>query len=62
MSFTDPTLAAGGGLSLYLTRSLVLRPDVRVLWALSDGERHAIVMATASLGWRFEFRSVTPSR
>jgi hypothetical protein len=61
-SFADPTLVAGAGVDIALSRNVVLRPDVRVLFAV-DGGRHATTtVAVVNLGYRFEHRPVTPAR
>lgn len=61
-SFTDPTLVLGTGVDVALSRNVVVRPDVRVLWAIADGRRHPVTVATVSLGYRFEHKPVTPTR
>jgi hypothetical protein len=61
-SFTDPTVALGTGVDIALSRTVVLRPDARVLWAIADGRRHPVAVVTVALGYRFEHKPVTPGR
>ncbi|MBP7778667.1 MAG: outer membrane beta-barrel protein [Acidobacteria bacterium] len=61
-TFTDPTLVVGTGVDVALSRTATVRPDVRALFVLSDGRRDTVVLATVSLGFRFEHKPVTPSR
>jgi hypothetical protein len=61
-SFTDPTLVAGAGVDIALSRTVVLRPDVRVLLVVNGGRHHAVTLATLNLGYRFEHKPVTPAR
>jgi hypothetical protein len=61
-SFTDPTLVAGAGVDVALSRTVVLRPDVRVLLVVNGGRHHAVTVATLNLGYRFEHKPVTPAR
>lgn len=59
-SFTDPSLILGAGVSFSASRSLVLRPDVRMLFVRRDGDTHKVLVATVNVGFRFERRPVTP--
>lgn len=60
VSFTDPSLILGTGVSFMPSRSWVLRPDVRMLFVRRDGDTHKVLVATVNVGFRFEHRPVTP--
>ena len=61
-SFTDPTLVAGAGVDIALSRTVVLRPDVRVLFVVNGGRHESVAVATLNFGYRFEHKPVTPAR
>jgi hypothetical protein len=61
-SFTDPTVVLGTGVDIALSRTVVVRPDARVLWAIAGGRRHPVAVVTVALGYRFEHKPVTPAR
>ena len=61
-SFTDPTLVAGAGVDIALSRTVVLRPDVRVLFVVHGGRHDTVTVATLNFGYRFEHKPVTPAR
>ncbi len=59
-SFTDPSLVFGTGVDIALSRNVVVRPDVRVLFVM-DGRRHdSVTVASVSVGYRFDHKPVTP--
>ncbi|MGE0815015.1 MAG: hypothetical protein AB7O28_04265 [Vicinamibacterales bacterium] len=62
VTFTDPTFVVGTGMELPLSRTVVVRPDVRALLVRGDGRGDTVVVATVSLGFRFEHKPVTPAR
>ncbi len=61
-TFTDPTLVVGTGIDFALSRTFTARPDVRAVFVLRDGRHETVLLATVSLGYRFEHKPVTPSR
>jgi hypothetical protein len=61
-SYTDPTVVLGTGVDIALSRTVVVRPDARVLWAIAGGRRHPVAVVTVALGYRFEHKPVTPAR
>lgn len=61
-TFTDPTVVVGTGIDFALSRTLTVRPDVRAVFALNAGRHETVMLATVSLGYRFEHKPVTPSR
>jgi opacity protein-like surface antigen len=61
-TFTDPALVFGGGVDVALSRTVVLRPDVRALVVFDGRHRNSVVVATVGIGYRFEHKPVTPAR
>jgi hypothetical protein len=60
-AFTDPTLVAGTGVDIALSRTVVVRPDVRVMFVVNGGRHSTVTVATVNVGYRFEHKPVTPS-
>lgn len=52
-SFTDPAISLGGGVRIDVTPHLYVRPDVRALIAIADGNSHTTGLFTFGLGYRF---------
>jgi hypothetical protein len=52
-SFVDPAVSLGGGLRFNVTERLMVRPDVRALLVLADGETDALGVFGVQLGYRF---------
>ena len=61
-TFTDPALVFGGGVDVALSRTVVLRPDIRALVLFDGRRRDGVVVATVGIGYRFEHKPVTPMR
>lgn len=61
-TFTDPTVVVGTGVDVALSRTFTVRPDVRAVFAVNGGRHETVLLATVSLGFRFEHKPVTPSR
>lgn len=61
MSFTDPSLVAGGGVNIFLTRHLALRPAVEATVVMRNGHRYVLRGVTVQGVFHFEERPVTPS-
>jgi hypothetical protein len=62
LTFTDPTVVAGGGVNIFLNRRFAVRPDVAATIVLRDGRRHVITTAGAYAVYHFEAHPVTPAR
>lgn len=61
-TFTDPTAVAGFGVDVPIGHLFTIRPDLRALVVFGGGRRDTVVLATVSLGRRFEHKPVTPVR
>ena len=61
-TFTDPTLVAGGGVSVFINRHFALRPDVEAVFVMRDGRAHVVTIAALHAVYHFESHPVTPAR
>jgi hypothetical protein len=61
-TFTDPTLVAGGGVSVFVNRHFALRPDVEAAFVIRDGRTHVVTTAAVHAVYHFESHPVTPAR
>jgi hypothetical protein len=52
-TFTDPAVTFGGGVRLDLTKSLYVRPDVRALMVVADGDTFTVGTFSVGVGYRF---------
>ena len=59
-SMTDPTLVAGAGVDLWLSRHVFLRPEFELTTVLADGRGYLVTNATFHVTYAFESRPVTP--
>ena len=53
LSFTDPVVSLGGGIRIDVGSRLYLRPDLRALVVVSEGETRTSGLLTVNLGYRF---------
>jgi hypothetical protein len=61
-TFTDPTVIAGGGVNIFLTRHLAIRPDVEATFVLRSGHSHVVTTVALHAVFNFEDHPVTPQR
>ncbi len=52
-SFLDPAFSLGGGVQITVGQHFVVRPDVRALITLANGDRRTVGIVTLGLGYRF---------
>lgn len=62
LTFTDPSLVAGGGVNIFLNRRVAVRPDFVATFVLRDGRRHVISTLGVHAVFHFEDHPVTPAR
>jgi hypothetical protein len=62
LTFTDPTVVAGGGANVFLNRRFAIRPDVLATIVFGDGRRHVITTVGVYAVYHFEDHPVTPNR
>lgn len=61
-TFTDPSLLAGGGINVSVSRHMAFRPDVQAIVVFRDGRRHTVAAVTVHAVFHFEDHPVTPAR
>ena len=59
-TFTDPTLIGGGGVSLFLSERVALRPQAGATLVFRDGRRHTLANVALHVVYHFESHPVTP--
>lgn len=52
-AFTDPALLVGGGVQLAVSRHLSVRPDVRTIGVIADGDVYTVTVFSFNVGYRF---------
>jgi hypothetical protein len=57
--FTDPAFVFGGGLSIFASRNVSIRPEVETIWVRSDGMNHFVTSATVRFAYHFEEHRIT---
>jgi len=61
-TFTDPSLVFGGGVSVFVTRQISIRPEVDATIAMHDSRAHTTAMASVHFAYHFEDRRITSER
>jgi hypothetical protein len=61
-TFMDPSLVAGGGVDLFVSRNLAVRPDIETMFVLHDGKSHVVTAIRINVAYHFEEHPVTPVR
>jgi hypothetical protein len=51
--FTDGAINFGGGVRINVTERLMIRPDLRALMVIGDGDTHTIGVFVVNVGYRF---------
>jgi hypothetical protein len=61
-SFTDPAFIAGGGVDIFLTRQMAIRPEAEVMFVVHEGDSRPMGVFAVHLAYHFEDHPVTPWR
>lgn len=61
-AFTDPTLVLAGGLDIFVTRTMAVRPDVSAAVVMRDGRTRTLATAAIHLAYHFEEHLAVPRR
>jgi len=61
-AFTDPACVLGGGLSIGVTRRLMVRPNVEAMVVARHSRTYVVTTVAVHLAYRFEHHPVTPIR
>jgi hypothetical protein len=59
---TDPAFLFGGGVSLFASRRIAIRPEVETLLVRNSGQNYFVTSVAARFIYHFEDRPVTPAR
>jgi hypothetical protein len=62
LTFTDPAIVAGGGVNLFLSRHVAVRPQVEAIMAVRGSRTHVVTAFTMHLAYHFEDHPITSSR
>jgi hypothetical protein len=60
--FTDPSVVAGGGVSVFVNRHLAIRPDAEAAVVFRGGHSHVVTTIAVHVVYHFEDHPVTPVR
>jgi hypothetical protein len=60
-TFTDPSVVAGGGVSMFVNRHVALRPDAEATIVFRDGHSHVVTTVAMHVVYHFENHPVTPA-
>ena len=58
---TDPAFVFGGGVSLFASRRISIRPDVETMLVRSSGQNYFVTTFAARFVYHFEDRPITPA-
>jgi hypothetical protein len=59
-SFVDPAFVAGGGVSIFASRHVSVRPEVEVMLVHHGSENYVLTSVSVRLAYHFETHRVTP--
>ena len=60
ISFTDPSLAGGGGVTVFLSRHWTIRPEVIATLVIRDSRSFVVTTGAVRLAYHFEDHPVNP--
>jgi hypothetical protein len=61
-TFTDPSVVFGGGVNVFVSRHVAVRPDVEATVVVRHSRTHVVTAAAVHLAYHFEDRPITPAR
>jgi hypothetical protein len=62
MTFTDPSFILGGGVNLFVTRHVAIRPDVEAKIVRRHSQNYVVTAVSVHMAYHFEDHPITPSR
>lgn len=62
ITFTDPSIVLGGGVNVFLTRHLAIRPGVETMIVIRHGRTYVVTAVAVHAAYHFESHPVTPGR
>jgi len=61
VSFTDPSLTGGGGVTVFVSRHWTIRPEVIAALVIRDSRSFVVTTGAVRLAYHFEEHPITPS-
>jgi hypothetical protein len=61
-SFVDPAFVTGGGVSIFASRHVSIRPEVEVMLVRHSSENYVLTSVGVRVAYHFETHRVTPDR
>jgi hypothetical protein len=61
MTFTDPSFILGGGVNLFATRHLAIRPEVEAKIVRRNSQTYVVTAVSVHLAYHFDDHPITPS-
>jgi hypothetical protein len=61
-TFTDPSVAFGGGVNVFVSRHVAIRPDVEATVVMRHSRTHVMTTAAVHLAYHFEDHPITSAR
>lgn len=61
-TFTDPSVAFGGGVNVFVSRTVAIRPDVETMVVMRDSRTHVVTAVRIHIVYHFEDHPVTAAR
>jgi hypothetical protein len=62
MTFADPSFIVGGGVNLFATRRMAIRPDIEAKIVRRDSQTYVVTAVSVHLAYHFEDHPIAPSR
>lgn len=59
---TDPAFLFGGGVNLFASRRVAIRPEIETLFLRNGGQNYFVTSVAARFVYHFEDRPITPAR
>ena len=59
---TDPAFVFGGGVNLFASRQISIRPEVETMLVRDNGQNYFVTSVAARFVYHFEDRPITPAR
>jgi hypothetical protein len=60
--FTDPSFIFGGGVNVFVTRHIAIRPDVEAMMVRRDSQTYVVTAVTVHLAYHFEEHPIAPTQ
>jgi hypothetical protein len=61
-TFTDPSVVLGGGVNVFATRHLAIRPELTAAIVQRQGRSHVVTAVVMQIAYHFEEHAITPGR